>query len=30
VIVGDVTGKGIAAASMTAMMRHGARVASSR
>jgi sigma-B regulation protein RsbU (phosphoserine phosphatase) len=27
VIVGDVTGKGIMAASMTALMRHGARVA---
>ena len=28
VIIGDVTGKGVAAASMTAMMRYGARVAS--
>ena len=28
VIVGDVTGKGVAAASLTALMRHGARVAS--
>ena len=27
-IVGDVTGKGVTAASMTALMRHGARVAS--
>jgi serine phosphatase RsbU (regulator of sigma subunit) len=28
VIVGDVTGRGVAAASMTALLRHGARVAS--
>jgi serine phosphatase RsbU (regulator of sigma subunit) len=27
-IIGDVTGKGVAAASLTALMRHGARVAS--